>query len=344
MNRIIKNGLTFPLMFILVVSIIFNVQYSNAESIIQVSKFPTGPEIGTEEELTVKDEEEPTVKDEGDQSVEDERQPTVKGEEGIINEESNETKSEALTGKFGSNLVDKNFSQLAEANVTRPNYTITIKFDTLTPFGPDPAAAGIYEWNIAAYVQGEKNVLKFPTTSSNFGTISYKFYSENYRKPIPLKNPPVTIEIPAEPVESIYDSMPLSIFTVGTYKGNPPCSTLYIPPSWPTELPEVKEALADKGSTRPYYAHTMEKITQIQQETNTGCINVVPRSGGYDQVNMKLKGTLNVLERSPNYGKRVPADTVGNPESVQVTTCTHPFLYCLTYTITCPLCLTQRVH
>ena len=333
-------------------------QYSSANTIIPISDIlkpgieEIEPELESEDEQTVKDQEKSdTEKEQAETEGEDEQ--TVKDEDKPVTKEpiteqpnqtkSEETKSEVPTGKFGSNLVDKNFSTLKEANVTNaPNYTITIKFDSLTPF-QRPGSCSF--WTIAAYVQGERNELIFPQIQLALKRIPYKFCDENRAIPIPLdKNPPVTVEIPREPVENIHDSMPLSIFTVGyAISEFGECST-YLSTPWPTELPEVKNALADKGSMRPYYAHTMEKITQIQKETNRACTSIGYQYNSPYPINNQLTGTLNVLEGSPTYGKRVPADTVGNPESVKVTTCTHPFLYCLTYTITCPLCLAQRVH
>ena len=298
-------------------------QYSSATTMIPPGIEQVEPELESEDEQTVKDEDKPVTKEPiTEQPDETESEET----------ESEETKSEAITGGFGSNLVDRNFSNLAEANATyAPRYTITIKFDSFTVVGGVAGVGGVDSdcsvWKIAVYVQGEKNVLEFPMTQTILGQYPIYICSDSIFKPIPLEmNPPVTVEIPGEPVESVYDSMPLSIFTVGEI--SKPCQSGSSWRSWPSELPEVKSALADKGSTRPYYAHTMEKITQIQKEIKTTC----------------ELSTLNVLEGSPNYGKRVPADTVGNPESVKVTTCTHPNMYCLTYTITCPLCLAQRDH
>lgn len=58
-------------------------------------------------------------------------------------------------------------------------------------------------------------------------------------------------------------------------------------------------------------------------------------------------GTINLLDRSPSYGKKVASDVSGNPESTLVYTCSSKEAvnkFCLSYTINCPLCPTERQH
>ena len=78
-NRIIKYGLVFPLSLVLVVSLVFSVEYSKGQSITDVSKFSTQPEIGTEEEPTVKDdtEDEETIEDDVPEPTDEEDNETV---------------------------------------------------------------------------------------------------------------------------------------------------------------------------------------------------------------------------------------------------------------------------
>jgi hypothetical protein len=42
------------------------------------------------------------------------------------------------------------------------------------------------------------------------------------------------------------------------------------PKPLPSDLPEVGKILADKGSTRPFYANADEKIVEIQKRISNG--------------------------------------------------------------------------
>lgn len=99
-NRIIKHGLVFPISLVLVVSLAFSVEYSKGQSIPDVSKFTTRPDIGTEEEPTINDdaEEEQTIED-------DEPEPES------TDEEDNDTVTSAPPKRpFGTDLELKNLT------------------------------------------------------------------------------------------------------------------------------------------------------------------------------------------------------------------------------------------
>ena len=177
-------------------------------------------------------------------------------------------------------------------------------------------------------------------------------------KAVQLKDKEITVEIPGQSVESVKDFQPLSIFSAGSELDN--CN----PAPLPADLPEVRKALADKGSTRPYYSHAKEEISKIQSQVSNGCIqkywtnnnpfNCVNLNGNYvcpsGYSNETLKN-LNYVFESPGYGKIAPKNTPGNPESVPIASCyTYPNPnddtrhFCLYYTIECPLCAAIRVH
>jgi hypothetical protein len=176
-------------------------------------------------------------------------------------------------------------------------------------------------------------------------------------KIIQLKDVEATVEIPGESVESVKDYQPLSIFSAGSYLHN------FKPNPLPADLPEVRKILADKGSTRPYYAHAEEEIHKVQLQISNGCVpfhwtnptNCIYLNGQYvcqsGTANQSLV-ELDYVFESPRYGKFVPENTVRNPERAQINTCANlprePYertsLFCLYYTIECPLCPTVRVH
>jgi hypothetical protein len=100
----------FPLSLVLVVSLAFSVEYSKGQSITDVSKFTTRPDIGTEEEPTINDdaEEEETV-------IDDEPEPT--------DEEDNDTVTSVPPKRsFGSDVELKNLT-LAPMEDLSPNAT-----------------------------------------------------------------------------------------------------------------------------------------------------------------------------------------------------------------------------
>jgi hypothetical protein len=221
-----------------------------------------------------------------------------------------------------------------------PAYQIKITFDAikvkflgyLSKCGQWPPG----EWDIGVYVQGKLTKL------DDMGQ-PLKVCADMV---VQLKDAEATVDIPAESVESPKDYQPLSIFTAGSQLDN--CH----PKPLPAELPEVRKILSDKGSTRPYYANAEEKIRNIQDQISNGCISnsrmVCPfGSGCYYYFFNNTLSAINILEESPGYGKYVPKNTVGNPPSVQIDTCntySKSYIFCLYYTIYCPLCPSIRVH
>jgi hypothetical protein len=113
--------------------------------------------------------------------------------------------------------------------------------------------------------------------------------------------PYVTVDIPNDLVEDVRDYRPLSIFTVGWQHDSTTCPKFM---NAPKELPEVQRILADKGSTRPYYADAKEKIASIQHELqNQLSVGCSPTPGTTDSYPKNLRlDTVNILLAAPSYG------------------------------------------
>jgi hypothetical protein len=344
---LIRNGILVPLLFITLLT----VQYSSAQTSIPISKNLEVPDLDIDESADTEDsgpevevepgaevEGEPTVKGEDDSEAEVE--PEVQGGEPAA-QDANQTDSEEPKGPSPKKEVG---GSLDIANETQqllpPAYQIKITFDAIQVARKLPSQAICGKWDLGVYVQGKLVRL------DNMGQPLKVCKSQLY----PLKDAEATVDIPAESVESPKDYQPLSIFTAGSQLDN--CD----PKPLPGELPEVRKILADKGSTRPYYANADENIKKIQFQISNGCI---PKTNAvwcdtcynvpvYYDYNASLTD-ISLLEASPGYGKVVSKDTIGNPESVQIDTCTYGYVdilgwFCLYYTIDCPLCAAIRVH
>jgi len=188
------------------------------------------------------------------------------------------------------------------------------------------------EWNLVVYVQGK---LVNPNENGDPMVVCKSKIFDLFW------GPTVTVDIPNDAVEGPHDYQPLSIFTVGWQKDNLTCPQDM---NAPEELPEVLRILTDQGSTRPYYADAREKIARIQHEVqNQISVDCPPTPKTQDLMNKNQKlDTVNILEASPGYGKKVAADTVGNPPTARVKSCSE--IFCLYYTISCPLCPAVREH
>jgi len=280
-------------------------QYSDALSIIPVSKLPpVGPEIGLDE-------------------------PTLKGDEGeSTTEEDNET---------ASTLPPRNLptDKLGPVVTSQP-YKIKITFTGIKLNFINAGQSCAY-LDIGVYVQGK--LINLDDGSQLF------LVCNNTIKP--LTNKEVTVDIPAESVESPKDYQPLSIFTVGSHLSR--CD----PKPVPEDLPVVRKILSDKGSTRPYYEHAKENIEKIKEQISNGCIPktidvygcISAVCGTFPFYSNTSLATINILEASPGYGKVVPKDSTGNPPSVQINTCEkYRSDFCLYYTLDCPLCPAVPVH
>jgi hypothetical protein len=332
-------------------------QYSGAQNISPISKEGTltpdekpqvqGQEPAESEEPQVQGEPEAQVEEPEEQKEEpsgaDEGEPEVKGED-----ESEENPTP--TNPPGKGAV----GGLDIANTTQvtlpPAYKIKIIFDAIKPWHVDTLwGDGCANWDMGVYVQGK--LVRLNNINQPLKVCT--------GKTIQLKDAETIVEIPGESVESVKDYQPLSIFSAGSELKN--CD----PKPLPTDLPEVRKLLSDKGTTRPYYAHAYEEIQKIQNEISNGCIEKywsLSIGSGYCRTwggqticpsgthNETLKNLKYVFE-SPGYGKFVPEKTVGNPERVQIDTCSHNVgryeptsHFCLYYTIECPLCPAVRVH
>jgi hypothetical protein len=261
-------------------------------------------------------------------------------------------------------------SGLDIANTTQqtlpPAFKIKIIFDAIKPNPANIVALPVEreyqnfceDWDMGVYVQGKLVRL-------NDINEPLKICGDRV---VQLKNAEVTVEIPGESVESAKDYLPLSIFSVGSELNN--CD----PTPLPSDLPEIRKILADKSS------NVKETIRKIQSETGNGCIQKKVTVDFFTKICYTLEGgitkcippkcitwggqtqceniyrnetlaNLNYVFYSPGYGKVVSADTVGNPERIQIDTCKYyPAMYertrhfCLFYTIECPLCAAVRVH
>jgi hypothetical protein len=231
------------------------------------------------------------------------------------------------------------------ANTTQqalpPAFKIKITFDAMkmdhTPLGTSQMC---HEWDIGLYVQVK--LVKLNDVNQPL-----KFCNKDI---VQLKNAEAFVEIPGESVESPKDYQPLSIFTVGSELNN--CH----PKPLPTDLPEVRKVLADKGSTRPYYANARNEIGEIQSSVSFGCKWTYVAPTGFSQgasyntsLTAKSGYGFNMLESSPGYGKFVKKDATGSLDRVQINSCvtkevTLFQVFCFYYTVDCSTCPAIRVH
>ena len=326
-------------------------QYSAAQNIVPISKEPKltpdeqpGDVQGTPEAPDKEPEaqdKEPEAQVEEPKEQKEEPSGVGEGDPEAKGEEKTEDKTETTDPRKGVE------GGLDIANTTQqtlpPAYKIKIIFDAIKANG---LGNYCFDMDIGFYVQGKLDRL----TNNQ----PMKFCGSNL---VQLKNAEATVEIPGESVESVKDYQPLSIFSAGSWLNN--CK----PNPLPTDLPEVRKALADKGSTRPYYAHVDEDIKKIQNQISNGCVpkdwvnpfNCIHIAGQYvcqsGTANKSLNG-LNYVFESPGYGKIVPKDAIGNPERGQINTClalpkapyTTTGEFCLYFTIECSLCAAMRLH
>jgi hypothetical protein len=347
---LIKNAIVFLLAFTLVYQVL-TFQHLDAQNTIQVSKFPAGTDAGLENQLTTKDENELTTKDENELTTKDENELTTKGEEGEepVNEESNKTNSEQVQleeeketpkvippKKFGSDLaVNITTSNLTATNLS---YKVKINFRSIIVFNDhDPIGSGCGEYDLAVYVQGTlvvpASTLRQVCGESAPGGTEYFFDYNTFDYGAFV----------AKPGESFWDLPPLSIMTIGVEVDN--CGKV----TWPKEIKEIKDILADKGTTRPYYAGAKEKIAQIQSD-----MTWFAQGGGVVLPNYGYKGCtasnkndmlspINDLYYPPSYGSQGPI--VISYQMVRgniISTAGEDFY--LTYDITCDECPVKRVH
>jgi hypothetical protein len=238
------------------------------------------------------------------------------------------------------------------ANTTQqtlpPAFKIKIIFDAIKPNPANKLWPSYKEycedWDMGVYVQGKLvrlNNINQPLKICGDRTVQ-------------LKNAEAFVDIPGESVESIKDYQPLSIFSAGSELNK--CN----PEPLPADLPEVRKILADKGSTR--LGDAKEEISKIQSQTGNGCIEKSYQASIFSgqcvkygaqyicpwyYVNQTLSN-LHYLFGSPGYGKVLPRDTLGNPERIQVDSCSTyggtPRHFCLFYTLECASCAGVRVH
>jgi hypothetical protein len=338
---------------ILISFLMITMQYSGAQNIVPISKETQitpdeEPEVQGTPEAPDKEPEAPDkepeaqVEEPKEQKEEpsgvDEGEPEVKSED-----KSEEQSTPGATGKGAVGGLDI-------ANTTQqtlpPAYKIKLIFDAIKPnyLGGTYEHVGCSDLDMGVYVQGK--LVRLNNINQPLKVCTGKTTQ--------LKDAETTVEIPGESVESVKDYQPLSIFSAGSELNK--CD----PKPLPTDLPEVRKILSDKGTTRPYYAQADKEIQKIRNEISNGCIEkhwtsiYNCRTWNFQTVcpegnhNESLKNLDYVFE-SPGYGKVVPKNTGGNPERVQIDTCSYsPYestsKFCLYYTIECPLCPAIRVH
>jgi hypothetical protein len=359
---LIKNAIVFLLAFTLVYQVL-TFQHLDAQNTIQVSKFPAGTDAGLEDQPTTTDENEPTTTDENEPTTTDENEPTTtdeneptttdeKGEE-RVKEESNKTNSEQVEveeeketpkvippKKFGSDLAAAN---MTTSNLTATNlsYKVKINFRSIIVFNDhDPIGSGCGEYDLAAYVQGyrvlpvsDPALWHVCAESAPGGTELFFGYN--------------TFEygaFVAKPGESFWDLPPLSIMTIGVEVDD--CGKV----TWPKEIKEIKDILADKGATRPYYAGAKEKIAKIQSDMTwfaQGGGIVLPNYAQYLHCTASNKNdmlsSINDLYYPPSYGSQGPIVISYQPVRGHYISAAGEDFY-LTYDITCDECPVKRVH
>jgi hypothetical protein len=314
----------------------------SAQDIIQVSKLPSGPEIGLDERPT-------SSKDNGEDSREEDSETTDHDqnidddtEENQTTSQENETESEDQPKATKPRKeVEGGLDIANETQFTvPPPYHMKLTFSVLPLNDHEGAFSGCGEWDLTAFVQGKKISL----TDAAGGTSGdlWDVCDDENILPINLSGKAeVTLDIPAEDPLDPTDSQPLSIFTVGTEIDGCMRATL------PSDLNEVQDVLSDKGTTRPYYGDVKGKIAKIQSDINSnlplgGCLGSPSLHNDND-----LLGVINEVYYPPAYGKQV--GTQGTPGGMgyavgsnQADSSTGDFR--LYWKIDCPLCATVRQH
>jgi hypothetical protein len=222
-----------------------------------------------------------------------------------------------------------------------PSYKIKIIFDFILPLEDHESAfSGCGEYDLTAFVQGKRISLTDATdvyVNGQYGGNLWDVCNDDIdrRRPIHFKpGTEVTVEIPM--ADTPFDAQPLSIFTVGTEIDGCMRATL------PSNLNEVQQVLADKGTTRPYYDGVKEKIAKIQSDINSqlplaGCLGNPSLINDND-----LLGTINEIYYPPGYGKLVGPNGPNNPGSNHAMSSTSDFV--LYWKVDCPLCAGIRQH
>ena len=287
-------------------------QYSGAQDIIPISKDII---LTPDEEPDVQGggEEEPIVpEEEPEAQVEEPEVP--KGEPPIVGEDEpeaqggDESEEQPITTPPGKGPI----GGLDITNTTQqtlpPAFKIKIIFDAIRVKDVGSYRSNCGDWDIGVYVQGK--LVRLNNINQPLKVCT--------GKDIQLKDAEAIVEIPGESVQSAKDYQPLSFFTAGSELHN--CN----PKPLPADLPEVRKILADKGS----YADAREQIGKIQKQISNGCIQKFWRDNiftgnctSYGGQTICDSGTFNAtladrnfLFRSPDYGKVVPVNTLGNPE------------------------------
>lgn len=320
-------------------------QYSGAQQINPLSKESKVPEIEPNEPSIMAGENESEVQprvNEGSELKGEQERPNPLGQSELANEGNNTISQEQPE----TTTHNKGVGGLHISNLTQqllpPKYKIKITIDAIRPKYID-YLKNCGEWDFEVYVQGK--LVKLSGSNNPIHVCRETTYQFKDAEP-------AIVEIPDQVVESPTDYQPLSIATTGSQVDN--CE----PKPLPSELPEVQKILSDKGSTRPYYANAYQKIWKIASQISNGCTQTayyhscIPNCYGWNGVNNSYYyfgnhslALLNIVNYSPGYGKIVPKSTAGNPESVHINTCkTFQGMFCLYYTIDCPLCSAIREH
>jgi hypothetical protein len=315
----------------------------SAQGITRVSKLPSGPEIGLDDQPTSSKDNGEDSEEEDSETTDDDQITDDDTEENQTTGQDNETKSEdqpkattprkEVEGGLGDIVNETQFT-------VPPPYHMKIIFNfMLWNDDHEGALSGCGEYDLTVYVQGKKLSLTDAAGGKN-GMLwdICEPQSGGFFKPGTAE---VTLDIPDEDPQDPTDSQPLSIFTVGTEIDGCMRATL------PSNLKEVQDVLSDKGTTRPYYAGVKEKIAKIQSDINSN----LPRAGCIGSPSLHndndLLGVINEVYYPPAYGKH--RGTFGQTNSTgpeigvnYAISSTGDFQ--LEWLIDCPLCATLREH
>ncbi|HXV88049.1 MAG TPA: hypothetical protein VD710_03030 [Nitrososphaeraceae archaeon] len=357
-----RTRVLLPSFFMII--LVLSMQYSGAQKVpgkIEVPNLPPSAIDENGEEPEVQGEE-PEVQGEDEGPTDKGGQPEVQGQDDLTTKDD-ETESEEQPEPTDPRKGVE--GGLDIANTTQqtlpPAFKIKITFDAVRYYDKYLSLEELDQsrspqcvwWDMGVYVQGKLVRLHNIDKPLKVCGTNYIFLKDAQ---------PIVVEIPGESVQSIKDLQPLSIFTAGShisaFSNGTAWGTYPWPYSWPNpmpaDLPEVRKILADKGS----YADAHEQIGKIQKQVSNGCREwsgysstgcVVFRDAKicpWKWVNRSL-ATFNGLYWPPAYGKTMPANSLENPEWMQINSCrtSNPSSgFCLQFTIECPSCPAARVH
>jgi hypothetical protein len=225
-----------------------------AQDIIQVSKLPSGPEVGLEDQTTIKDEK----GQEAATEESNETKPEKVTEEETVDEESNKTTSEQEEGtpKVISpkspvgGLTPGNVTDTSPDNITPSgiNVQIVVTFNSITVHNKhEGAISGDGEYDLVAYVQGR--IVRL--TDASVGGDLYDV--ENGQT--------VNFKPGTQIITEIPNTFPVSIFTVGSEVDS--CGRTSFPDNIQQELPIFFDPQLDWLTPIAEFQHSYNSNAQV---------------------------------------------------------------------------------